>query len=151
MSLEHLILQFSRSEELHWENVLSGKHLSRSSTQTDCNIGFKLFQQTAVKRRACICHNIESFIFCCNSSTNFKVYFGWKPSKKQIIQQIPEKKKIAGTLLFATWFAAFQWEKIIENYNSDGVGVRKEQKKVFGPTLVLLWPRFSQYSNSTNR
>lgn len=48
-------------------------------------------------------------------------YFGefWrcffhKNNQKQIIQRTFQKKKVAGTLSFVSWFTAFQWKKIIE-------------------------------------
>ena len=151
MCLEHLILQFSRSEELHWGNVLSGKHLPSSSTQTACNIGFKLFQQTAAKRRACICRNNESFIFCCNISTNFKSVFWMKTIKKADYSTYTWKEENCGNPFVCDlvrcisvrknyWKLQFWWRRS-----------SKSTKKDFGPTLVLLWPRFSQYSDSTNR
>ena len=46
------------------------------------------------------------------------------------------KKKIAGTVLFVSWLAKYQWKKIIEQCNSVGAGVHKVGK------VVSLWSRF---------
>ena len=58
--------------------------------------------------------------------------------------KIFEKKKIAGTVLFVSWLATYQWKKIIENCNSVGVGAHKVGKIVFGPTLTLILPIFGE-------
>ena len=47
-----------------------------------------------------------------------------------------EKKKIAGTVLFASWLATYQWKKIIENCNSVGAGAHKVGK------VISFWPNF---------
>ena len=46
------------------------------------------------------------------------------------------KKKIAGTVLFVSWLAKYQWRKIIEDYNSVGAESHKVGK------TVSLWPNF---------
>ena len=53
-----------------------------------------------------------------------------------------EKKKIAGTILFAPWLASYQCKLIIENCNSIDAGAHKVQKIVYDPTLTLIFPIF---------
>ena len=57
-------------------------------------------------------------------------------SEKLIIQKILERKKIAGTVLFVSWLAIYQWKKIIENCNSVGAGAHKVGK------VVSFWSNF---------
>lgn len=96
----------------------------------------KLFQQTAVQRSACLCHNDEPVsYFLLQYLTNSKSVFSMKTIKSRLFNKYFKIRKSA------TWFVGFQWEKIIENYNSDDAGIHKAEKIASGPTLVLLWPR----------
>ena len=46
--------------------------------------------------------------------------------------------KIAGMVLPVSWWATYQWKKIIVNCNSVGAGASKVGKIVFGPSLTLV-------------
>lgn len=95
-----------------------------------------LFQQTAVQRCPCLCHDDEPVsYFLLQYLTNSKSIFSMKTIKSRLFNKYFKIRK------FVTWFAGFQWEKIIENYNSDDAGIHKAEKIASGPTLVLLWPR----------
>ena len=72
----------------------------------------------------------------------------WKRSfhkidQKLIIQKTFQNKKIAGTFLFVSWLAIYQWKKVTENCNSVGAGAHKVGK-AFGPTFTLILPIFGQ-------
>ena len=56
-----------------------------------------------------------------------KAYFALKQLKVDYSKNI-RKKKIAGTVLFVSWLATYQWKKIIENFNSVGAGAHKVGK-----------------------
>ena len=47
-------------------------------------------------------------------------------------------EKIAGMVLPVSWWATYQWKKIIVNCNSVGAGASKVGKIVFGPSLTLV-------------
>ena len=47
-------------------------------------------------------------------------------------------EKIAGMVLPVSWWATYQWKKIIVNFNSVGAGASKVGKIVFGSSLTLL-------------
>ena len=61
-----------------------------------------------------------------------------------IIQKIFKRKNITGTVLFVSWLATYQWEKIIENCNSVGAGAQKVGKVVFGQTFTLILLTFGE-------
>ena len=68
-----------------------------------------------------------------------------KTVKSRLLKKIFEKKKIAGTVLIASWLVKYQWKKIIEHYNSVGAGAHKGGKMlVFGPTLTLIFLIFGK-------
>ena len=64
-----------------------------------------------------------------------RAYFALKQLKVDYSKNI-RKKKIAGTVLFVSWLATYQWKKIIENCNSVGAGAHKVGK------VVSFWPNF---------
>ena len=78
-----------------------------------------------------------------------KVYFAWKQLKVDIIHKIFEKKEIAGTVLFVSWLAKYQWNKIFENGNSVGAGAHE------GGRVASFWfnfdPHFYWYFESVKR
>ena len=47
-------------------------------------------------------------------------------------------EKIEGMVLAVSWWATYQWKKIIVNCNSLGTGASKVGKIVFGPSLTLV-------------
>ena len=51
-----------------------------------------------------------------------------KTVKSRLFKKYLKKKKIAGTVLFASWLATCQWKKIIENFISVGAGAHNVGK-----------------------
>ena len=74
-----------------------------------------------------------------------KAYFAWKQLKVDYLKKF-EKKKIAGTVLFVSWLATYQWKKIIDNFNSVGTGDHKAG--ISSSFLALILPIFGERKKS---
>ena len=53
-----------------------------------------------------------------------KAYFAWKQLKVDYSKNT-WKQENPSTVVFVSWLATYQWQKIIENFNSVGAGAHR--------------------------
>ena len=93
------------------ERFLSGEKRHKRSTSNFINTFLPDFSTKECPNFS----NSELFIFYCNT-TSFQIVFCTKKMESSLLknQKIFKRKKIAGTLLYLSWFATFRCEKMLK-------------------------------------